>query len=185
VAVGLGADVYILDVSPRRLACLDDIFSSHITTLYSHEGNIEEAIAEADVVIGAVLIPGAKAPKLVKREHLSSMKRGAVIVDVAVDQGGCIESTRVTTHKEPVFIDEGVVHYGVANMPSAVALSSTIALTSVTFPFGLSIAQRGLKDALRASAALAKGVNLYRGHCTHANVADSLGLEYRELSEMI
>ncbi|MBI5724426.1 MAG: alanine dehydrogenase [Planctomycetes bacterium] len=178
IAVGLGADVYILDVNPRRLAYLDDIFSSQITTLYSNVSNVAESISDADVVIGAVLIAGATAPKLVARKDLKTMKKGSVIVDVAVDQGGCIESTRPTTHKDPVFIEEGVVHYCVANMPGAVALSSTAALTNVTYPYGLMIADMGFKDALARSLPLQKGLNTYRGKCTHQNVAKSLGLDY-------
>jgi alanine dehydrogenase len=185
VAVGLGADVYVLDVSAKRLAYLDDIFTSHVTTLYSHEANIAEAIAQADVVIGAVLIPGAAAPRLVRRDQLRTMKRGAVIVDVAVDQGGCVESTRPTTHRQPVFIEEGVVHYCVANMPSAVALSSTIALTSVTYPMGLEIAQKGLADALAGSRLLRTGVNVYAGRCTNRAVAGSLGIEYVDLATLL
>jgi len=185
VAVGLGADVYILDISAKRLAYLDDIFSTRVTTLYSHEANVAEIIQRADVVVGAVLIPGASAPRLVHRSQLKTMKKGAVLVDVAVDQGGCIESTRVTTHKEPVFIEEGIVHYGVANMPSAVALSSTIALTSVTFPYALSIAERGLKDALARSLPLRKGVNLYEGACTYKGVSESLGLEYTPVDQVL
>lgn len=177
MAVGLGADVYVLDVSPKRLAYLDDIFATHITTLYSNETNIAEAVRDADVVIGAVLIHGAAAPKLVTRAQLGTMKRGAVIVDVAVDQGGCFETTRPTTHKEPVFIEEGVVHYCVSNMPSAVALSSTIALTSVTYPYGLELAEKGLARAIAECPPLAKGVNLHAGRCTHRGVAESLGLD--------
>jgi alanine dehydrogenase len=185
MAVGLGADVYLLDVSPKRLAYLDDIFATHITTLYSNETNIAEAVREADVVIGAVLIPGSAAPRLVTRAHLATMKRGAVIVDVAVDQGGCFETTRPTTHKEPVFIEEGVVHYCVANMPSAVALSSTIALTSVTCPYGLTLAGKGLGGAVAESAPLAKGVNLHAGKCTHAGVAGSLRIECTPVAEAL
>lgn len=178
MAVGIGANVTILDISAKRLAYLDDIFASHITTLFSTESNIEDAVRDADLVVGAVLIHGAAAPKLLRREHLMIMKKGAVVVDVSVDQGGCFETTRPTTHRDPVFIEEGIVHYCVANMPGAVALSSTIALTSVTYPYGLSIATRGVRDAIKESEALKKGVNLYRGACTYRNVAESLGLEY-------
>ncbi len=185
MAVGLGADVHLLDVSPKRLAYLDDIFSTHITTLYSNETNIAEAVREADLVIGAVLIPGATAPRLVTRAHLATMKKGAVVVDVAVDQGGCFETTRPTTHKEPVFIEEGVVHYCVTNMPSAVALSSTIALTSVTYPYGLVLADRGLAAAVAESKPLAKGVNIHAGKCTHAGVAGSLGIECTSVAEAL
>jgi alanine dehydrogenase len=183
MAVGLGADVTILDINPKRLAYLDDLFSSRITTLYATENNIEEEIQQADLVIGAVLKHGAKAPKLLEKHHLKTMKKGAVLVDVSVDQGGCFESSRPTTHKEPVYVEEGIVHYAVSNMPGAVALSSTIALTSVTYSYGLDIACKGLDDALKESAPLSRGVNLYRGFCTYKNVADSLGIPYTPLSE--
>ena len=185
IAVGLGADVTIIDIDARRLAYLDDIFASHITTLHSSESNIEESITDADLVIGAVLIHGAAAPKLVKREHLKKMKKGAVLVDVSVDQGGCFETTRPTTHRDPVFVEEGIVHYCVANMPGAVALSSTIALTSVTYTYGLAIADMGLSKALEQSLPLRRGVNLYRGHCTYANVALSLGIPCRKIAELL
>jgi alanine dehydrogenase len=178
MAVGLGADVTIMDISAKRLAYLDDIFSTHVSTLYSNESNIEEAVKTADLVIGAVLIPGAAAPKLLKRSHLKLMKKGAVVVDVAVDQGGCFETTRATTHTNPVFVEEGVVHYCVANMPGAVALSSTIALTSVTYPYGLAIADKGIAQAARDSSPLMKGINLHTGKCTYKNVSDSLGIPY-------
>ncbi len=185
MAIGIGADVTVLDVASRRLAYLDDIFGTHITTLYSNESNIEESVAEADVVIGAVLIPGATAPRLVTRQHLKRMKRGAVVVDVAVDQGGCFETTRPTTHTDPVFIEEEVVHYCVANMPGAVALSSTLALTSVTYPIGLKIADLGLERVLRENRLLRKGVNVYRGTCTYAGVAESLDVPYTPLHEVV
>lgn len=185
IAVGMGANVTILDISAKRLAYLDDIFASHITILYSNEHNVEESIRDADLVIGAVLIPGAAAPKLVKRRHLKIMKKGAVLVDVAVDQGGCFETTRPTTHKDPVFIEEGIVHYCVANMPGSVALSSTIALTSVTYPYGLAIADKGIAAAAAESSELKKGINVYLGSCTCKNVADSLSLPYVPIDEAI
>ena len=185
MAIGIGADVTVLDISSRRLSYLDDIFGTHITTLYSNESNIEESVTEADVVIGAVLIPGATAPRLVGRHHLKRMKRGAVVVDVAVDQGGCFETSRATTHKDPVFIEEDVVHYCVANMPGAVALSSTMALTSVTYPLGLKIADLGIEKALQQSPPLQKGVNVYKGTCTYAGVAESLDLPYTPLQDMV
>jgi alanine dehydrogenase len=185
MAVGIGADVTIMDISAKRLAYLDDIFSTHVTTLYSNESNIEEAVRSADLVIGAVLIPGAAAPKLLKRAHLKLMKKGAVVVDVAVDQGGCFETTRATTHKDPVFVEEGVVHYCVANMPGAVALSSTIALTSVTYPYGLAIADKGITQAAKDSKALLKGINVHLGKCTYKNVADSLGLAYTPIENVL
>ncbi len=185
MAVGLGADVTIMDISAKRLAYLDDIFSSHITTLYSNDTNLEDALKDADLVVGAVLIPGAAAPKLLKKHHLKMMKKGAVVVDVSVDQGGCFETTRPTTHKDPVFIEEGVVHYCVANMPGSVALSSTIALTSVTYPYGLALADKGIQKAVAESEPLRKGVNIYMGECTYKKVSDSLGLPYMPVEDAI
>ena len=184
IAVGIGADVHILDINGDRLAYLDDIFGSSITTLYSSEANIEQALSEADVVIGAVLVPGAKAPRLVRKEHLSLMKPGAVLVDVAIDQGGCFETSKATTHAEPTYIVDDIVHYCVANMPGAVALTSTIALTSTTLPYGLLIAKHGLKKAARLSSPIAKGVNVFNGACTYQGVAEALDLEYTALNKL-
>ena len=177
IATGMGAEVTILDISSDRLAYLDDIFGSRITTLYSTEANIETVLEQSDLVIGAVLVPGGKAPRLVRSEHLEIMKNGAVIVDVAIDQGGCVETSHPTTHDDPVFVVEGVVHYCVANMPGAVALSSTLALTSTTLPYALLIAEQGLEKAARHSVALRKGINVYRGKCVYDNVADAFGLQ--------
>ena len=140
--------------------------------------NIARAVSQADLVIGTVLIPGATAPKLIRREHLSMMKRGAVIVDVAIDQGGCCETSHVTFHDDPVFVEEGVVHYCVGNMPGAVPRTSTIALTNATLRYGLAIAKHGLEDACRRDAGLAMGVNTCQGRCTNQNVARSLGVTY-------
>lgn len=181
IATGIGADVTVLDINANRLEYFDDIFGSRINTLYSTDSNIERVLRESDLVIGAVLLPGAKAPQLVRREHLSMMKPGAVIVDVAVDQGGCVETTRPTTHDDPVYVVDGIVHYCVANMPGAVALSSTQALTSTTIRYGLLIAENGLETACRQSAAVAKGVNVYLGHCTYENVALAFGLKFDNL----
>jgi len=185
IASGMGADVTILDISATRLAYLDDIFGSRITTLYSTDANIEQVLRECDVLIGAVLLPGAKAPLLVRREHLKLMKHGSVIVDVAVDQGGCIESIRPTTHDDPVYVIDGVVHYGVANMPGAVALSSTKALTSTTLPYGLMLAEYGVEGASRKSQDIYKGVNIYLGKCVYENVAKAFGIEFTELNNLI
>lgn len=185
MAVGLGADVTILDIDPKRLSYLDDIYASHITTLYSTESNIEDTIREADLIIGAVLKHGAAAPKLLNRGHLSVLKKGAVLVDVAIDQGGCFESSRPTTHREPVYVEESIVHYAVSNMPGAVALSSTLALTSVTYPYALAMAEQGLENAIRENSALRRGVNVYQGHCTYENVAQSLGISYTDLGTLI
>ncbi len=178
VAVGIGAEVVVLDVSANRLAYLDDIFGGRAATLYATEDNIREVLAESDLVIGAVLIPGAEAPKLVRKEHLSLMKKSSVIVDVAVDQGGCFETTKATTHDDPVYTVDGVVHYAVANMPGAVALTSTLALTSSTLGYGLKIADLGLEEALRRNADLKQGLNVYLGKCTYADVAKAHGLAY-------
>jgi alanine dehydrogenase len=153
--------------------------------LYSTDANLEQVLCESDLLIGAVLLPGAKAPTLVRREHLKLMKKGAVIVDVAVDQGGCVETIRPTTHDDPVYVIDEVVHYGVANMPGAVALSSTNALTSTTLPYGLQIAEKGLEASCRETNALYKGVNIYQGKCVYKNVADTFGIEFTELSSLL
>ena len=181
MALGIGADVTIMDISARRLSELDDIFGSSVKTLYSNPYNIAEEILSADLVIGAVLIPGASAPKLIRRDQLRTMKPGAVIVDIAVDQGGCIESTRPTYHSDPVFIEEGIVHYCVANMPGSVSLSSTLALTSVTNRYGLQIADAGIEVALSKSKALRHGLNCYLGKLTSKPVAEAHKLKYSEL----
>ncbi len=185
IATGMGADVTILDINARKLAYLDDIFGSRITALYSTDANIEKILAESDVVIGAVLIPGAKAPTLIKRHHLKTMKQGAVIVDVAVDQGGCVETIKPTTHDDPVYVIDGIVHYGVANMPGAVAFTSTKALTSATLPYGLMIAELGIEKACKKSVSVKKGVNLYLGKCTYENVAKAFGINYYPIDGLI
>lgn len=178
IAVGIGANVTILDINARRLAYLDDIFGSSITTLYATEANIEQVARDADILIGAVLVPGESTPKLIRRSHLKLMKPGAVLVDVAIDQGGCAESSRPTTHDQPIYILDDVVHYCVANMPGAVARSSTIALTSVTLSYGLQIAESGLESAARQFAPIRAGLNVYGGACTHQGVARSCGFSY-------
>jgi len=184
VAVGMDAQVTLLDVNHTRLAYLDDVFGSSITTLYSTEANIRKCLAEADLVIGSVLIPGGSTPKLVRREHLKLMKPGSVIVDIAIDQGGCCESSHTTTHDDPVFIEEGVVHYCVGNMPGAVPRTSTIALTNTTIRYGTMIADMGLEAACKKDPGLANGLNIYCGKCVNKNVAQSLGLEYVPVSEL-
>jgi alanine dehydrogenase len=181
IATGIGANVTILDINARRLAYLDDIFGSSITTLYATDANLEFVLREADIVIGAVLLPGEATPKLITREHLKLMKPGAVLVDVAIDQGGIAETSRPTTHDEPIYIVDDVVHYCVANMPGAVARSSTIALTSVTGTYGMLIADMGLQDALSANDAVRRGLNTINGACVHEAVARSCGLEYTPL----
>lgn len=184
IATGVGAEVTILDVNANRLAYLDDIFGSRITSLYSTDANIEMVLRESDLVIGAVLLPGAKAPQLIKRYHLSQMKPGAVIVDVAVDQGGCVETTRPTTHDDPIFVVDNVVHYCVANMPGAVALTSTQALTSTTLPYGLQIAELGLEEASKRSKPIYMGVNTYKGECVYENVAKAFNMAYTPLEKL-
>jgi alanine dehydrogenase len=180
IAVGMGANVTIMDISAKRLSELDDIFGASINTLYSNSYNIAEMIREADLIIGAVLIPGAAAPKVIKKKDLKKMKKGAVIVDIAVDQGGCIETTRPTYHSDPTFIIDDVVHYCVANMPGAVGLSSTYALTSVTNRYGLIIANQGLEKALNYSQ-IRSGLNCYCGKLTNMAVAEAHKMKYEEV----
>lgn len=184
-AIGMGAEVTVLDINLARLQYLDDIFGNGITTLYASERNIRRALAKADLVIGTVLVPGASTPKLVRREHLQLMKKGAVIVDVAIDQGGCCETSHVTYHDDPVFIEEGIVHYCVGNMPGAVPRTSTVALTNATLRYGLMIANLGLEKAAKENNAIYTGVNYYDGKCTNANVAKALSTEFYELKDMI
>ncbi|WML27920.1 alanine dehydrogenase [Neobacillus sp. OS1-33] len=179
MAIGLGADVTIIDLSADRLRQLDDIFGNQIKTLMSNPFNIAEAVAEADLLIGAVLIPGAKAPKLISEEMVKSMKPGSVIVDVAIDQGGIVETIdHVTTHDNPTFIKHGVVHYSVANMPGAVPRTSTMALTNVTVPYALQIANKGVYKAISENAALYLGLNVANGEITYEAVAKDLGYNY-------
>ncbi|MDR2629841.1 MAG: alanine dehydrogenase [Spirochaetaceae bacterium] len=185
IACGLGADVTVIDNNADRLVYLDDIFGSRIQTLYSQEAVLEKALYEADLVIGAVLIPGATTPKLIKKKHLAQMKKGSVIVDVAVDQGGCCETTRPTYHDDPVFTVDGVVHYCVANMPGAVARTSTIALSNATISYGLLIARKGLEWAAKDDSGLARGINCYQGKMTCREAAASLGLLYTPLEGLI
>lgn len=182
MAVGLGARVSILDVNVHRLDYLADIFGNEITTLYSNSEQTERAVLSADLVIGAVLVPGAKAPKLVTRDMISEMKAGGVVVDVAVDQGGSVETCRPTSHEHPTYTVDGVIHYAVPNMPGAVPRTSTYALTNVTLRYALTIANVGWKEAVRRDEALRKGVNLYNGKVTYKQVADDLGLPYEQLS---
>lgn len=179
MAVGLGANVTILDVNTKRLAYLDDIFGGRVQTLLSNSYNIGNAVRNADLVVGCVLIPGAKAPKLVTEEMVKTMRPGSVLIDVAIDQGGSIESIdRITTHSDPYFIKYGVLHYSVANMPGAVPRTSTLALTGATLPYALKIANLGAEAACKADPALMKGLNTYQGHVTFQAVADAQGLEY-------
>jgi len=177
MAIGLGAHVTLLDVDHERLQYLDDVFGGRIQTLMSHPGTIAEAVAQADLVIGAVLIVGARAPNLVTRAMLGSMRAGSVIVDVAVDQGGCVETIRPTTHDAPTYIVDGIVHYGVANMPGAVPNTSTLALSNLTLPYALEMAVDPL-NAMRSDRVLARGLNTYRGQVTHRGVGEAFGLPW-------
>lgn len=186
MAVGLGADVSLLDVSAERLRQLDDQFGNDIQTIMSNPLNIASAVAEADLVIGAVLIPGARAPKLVTAEMIQKMGAGSVVVDVAVDQGGIIETAdKVTTHDAPTYTKYDVIHYAVANMPGAVPRTSTIALTNVTIPFAVQIANKGAKEALRTNLALAKGLNVANGFITYEAVARDLNYPYKQAEEVL
>jgi len=186
MAVGMGADVTILDINANRLRELDDMFGGRLHTLMSNHYNIAEAVKEADLLIGAVLIPGARAPKLVKEDMVKQMAPGSVIVDVAIDQGGSIETIdRITTHSDPIYVKHGVVHYAVANMPGAVPRTSTIALTNVTIPYGLQIANKGYRAAISQNRALARGVNVVNGHVVYEAVAQSLQLPYVPLEEAL
>jgi alanine dehydrogenase len=182
VAIGMGAHVTIIDRSLNRLRELDDIFNGQVVTLASNAWTIGENLKTADLVVGAVLIPGASAPKLVRREMVAGMKRGAVMVDVAIDQGGCFETSHATTHTEPTYVVDGVVHYCVSNMPAAVPHTSTLALTNATFPYLLELAERGLEGACARHVGLRQGVNTYNGYVTHRGVAESQGREWRELA---
>ncbi|RBW69062.1 alanine dehydrogenase [Bacillus taeanensis] len=186
IAMGLGADVTIIDLSPERLRQLDDIFGTEINTLMSNPMNIAEAVAESDLVIGAVLIPGAKAPKLVTEEMIQLMKPGSVVVDVAVDQGGIIETAdTVTTHDNPTYVKHDVIHYAVANMPGAVPRTSTIALTNVTIPYALQIANKGVRKAVTENPALGLGVNVLGGEYTYKAVAEALNDHYASLQDVL
>ncbi|MDD9941867.1 MAG: alanine dehydrogenase [Myxococcales bacterium] len=182
MAVGLGADVTILDVSPRRLADLEELFGGRVQTLFATADNLATCLCRADLVVGAVLVPGAAAPKLIRREHLGLMQSGALIVDVAVDQGGCVETTQPTSHVEPVFTVDGIQHYCVANMPSAVARTATQALVSVTTPYGRRLAGQGLLAAIAADPGLERGLNVHAGGVTHPAVARALGVPQRPLA---
>ncbi|MGD9562510.1 MAG: alanine dehydrogenase [Pyrinomonadaceae bacterium] len=185
MAVGLGAKVTIIDRNLDRLRQLDDIFLSKVQTLASSRYAIEEAISHADLVIGAVLVVGAAAPKLVTRDMLHLVPNGSVLVDVAVDQGGCFETTHATTHSNPTYYEEGVLHYCVANMPGAVPRTSTFALTNATLPYALELANKGFEAAIRADKGLAEGVNTYAGKLTYDAVAESQNLEYTPLDSLI
>jgi alanine dehydrogenase len=178
MAAGMGAKVVVLDISLERLRYLSDVMPANVQLIYSNRHNVLEQITTADLVVGAVLIPGAKAPKLVRREDLKLMRPGAVIVDVAVDQGGCIETIHPTTHENPTYVIDGIIHYGVANMPGGVPRTSTLALTNATLPYALQLANKGWRQAVADNPALLKGVNMVEGRVTYQAVADTFGMEY-------
>ncbi|HET6862920.1 MAG TPA: alanine dehydrogenase [Pyrinomonadaceae bacterium] len=185
IAVGMGAHVTMIDNNLDRLRELDDIFLSKISTLASSAYMIHDAISQADLIVGAVLVPGAAAPKLITKNMLKDVPNGAVIVDVAVDQGGCIETTHPTTHSNPTFYVEGVLHYCVANMPGAVPRTSTFALTNATLPYALKLANKGFHDAIKSDPGLKEGVNTYAGHCTYEAVASAQGIRFTPLNALL
>src|SRR5207244_5243539 len=185
IAIGLGANVTILERSIDRMRHLEEVLSGRVSLLMSSTLQIEESLQEADVVIGAVLIPGARAPKLITRGMVAGMKEGAVLADVAIDQGGCAETSRPTTHSQPVYTEEGVTHYCVANMPGAVPITSTKALTNATLPYVEAIANKGLRTAVADDPSLAKGVNVIEGKLTYEAVADAHGLDYTPLDDVL
>ncbi len=185
IAVGMGANVTIIDNNLDRLRELDDIFLTKISTLASSAYMIHDAISTADLIVGAVLVPGASAPKLVTRNMLKDVPNGAVIVDVAVDQGGCIETTHPTTHSDPTYYVEGVLHYCVANMPGAVPRTSTFALTNATLPYAMKLANKGFFDAIRSDENLKAGVNTYAGHCTYEAVAQAQSIPYTSIDALV
>ena len=182
IAIGLGSKVTILDLNPTRLEYINHHYHGRVQTLYSNKENIEGAVRTADLLIGAVLLAGRKAPKLVTKEMISNMSEGSVVVDVSVDQGGCVETSRPTSHENPTFLYEGVIHYAVPNIPGIVARTSTYALTNATFQYALEIANKGLEKALRESPVLARGLNLYKGKITYEPVARDLNMEYKPFS---
>jgi alanine dehydrogenase len=182
MAVGMGADVTLIDLSTKRLAELDQLFENKVHTIFSNSQNIEEAVLNSDLVIGAVLVPGAKAPKLVTRDMISRMQKGSVVVDIAVDQGGCIETCKPTTHENPTFVVDGVVHYCVANMPGAVARTSTFALTNVTLKYARMLAREGVDRAIMKDRPLRLGVNIYKGKLVYEQVALDLDLPFTPLA---
>lgn len=178
IAVGIGADVSVLDINTERLAYIDQIFGMRVHTIYSSRGNLLSLLKEADAIIGAVLIPGAKAPKVIKKDDLKMMKKSTILVDVAIDQGGCFETSRPTTHSDPIYEVDGIIHYCVNNMPGSVAKTSTLALTDATLGFGLQIANLGLKQAALKNDAILEGINTYDGLCTYGAVGEAFNITY-------
>jgi len=184
IALGMGANVTVLDIDADRLRYLDQVLHGRLTTLSANPHNIAEAVKRADLLIGAVLVKGAKAPCLVTRDMICRMEPGSVIVDVAVDQGGCCETISPTRHSDPVYVVDGVLHYGVTNIPGAVPRTSTYALSNATLPYLVKLADQGISEAIRNDPALAKGVNIYKGKVTYQAVAEALGLEYAPLTSI-
>jgi alanine dehydrogenase len=180
LAVGIGAQVTILDINQKRLNYIEDIFHSHAVLLMANAGNVEESIIHADLVIASVLIPGAKAPHLITRDLLRKMEPGSALVDIAIDQGGCAETSRPTTHDDPTYVEEGIVHYCVTNMPGAVPMTSTYALTNATIPYVVELADKGYERALKENPALRKGLNVYKGRLTNYEVSIAFGLDFVE-----
>ena len=185
MAAGLGADVTIMDISLPRLRELDDILPANVKKVYSNEHNIREAVKFADLIIGAVLIPGAKAPSLVRRDMLKTMRPGTVMVDVAIDQGGCFETSKATTHEKPVFVVDDVLHYCVANMPGAVPYTSTLALTNATLPYALQLANKGWKQACKDNHELTLGLNVVHGKVVYKGVSEAFNLPYTNVNEVL
>ena len=185
LAVGSGAHVTVVDIDLNRLDYLEDIYGSQICTLYSTPENINEILPKADLVIGAVLVPGSATPKLIQNKHLSAMKKGSVIVDVAIDQGGCSEASHITYHDDPVFVKDGVLNYCVGNMPGAVSFTSTNALGNATLGYGLAIANKGAEDALKQDSGLLQGLNIYKGQITFKGVADAHGLSFTPAAQIL
>ncbi|MDB4908346.1 MAG: alanine dehydrogenase [Gemmatimonadetes bacterium] len=185
MAAGMGAKVTILDLSLERLRYLSDVMPPNVFLIYSNRQNVLEEISNADLVIGAVLIPGAVAPKLIRKQDLKTMQPGSVIVDVAIDQGGCVETIHATTHENPTYVVDGVIHYGVANMPGGVPRTSTLALTNATLPYALQLANKGWKKALKENPALLKGLNMAEGKITYGGVAEAFGLEFHDPSTFL
>ncbi len=185
MAAGMGASVVVLDISLERLRYLSDVMPANVVLIHSNRHNILEQLASADLVVGAVLVTGAKAPRLVRREDLRLMRPGSVIVNVAIDQGGCVETIHATTHENPTYVVDGVIHYGVANMPGGVPRTSTLALTNATFPYALQLANKGWKKALASQPALLKGLNIADGHVTYPGVAEAFGIAYEDPAKFV
>lgn len=185
MAAGLGADVTLMDISLPRLRQLDDLLPANVKTVYSNEYNVREAIKTSDLIVGAVLIPGAKAPSLITKDMLSTMRPGTVMVDVAIDQGGCFETSKATTHQDPIYVVDGVIHYCVANMPGAVPYTSTLALTNATLPYALQLANKGWKKACAESKELELGLNVVNGKVVYKGVAEAFNLPYVDVKEVL